>query len=321
MVRGTYHCSFGRHLPEVVVAAGQEVHVECPDCDGEFGDGSRLAESAPNSKGDVPPFPGNPLAGPYVLPEAVPGDTLAVQITDVMLDRDHGITLLAPDHGFLTASQASGDQENAPPRHLYSWRLDRQAHQARLANPLSPFPLTVPLTPFVGCIGTSPREGRHVSSLYSGTFGGNLDLPSIGSGAVVLLPVFVPGGHLFLGDVHAAQGHGEVVGGGIETSANVRFTMMCLSQSRFKSFEFPRVLTADRAMAVAVSGELRIAMQEAFAAMLSWLAAATQLDRNDLIVFLSQAVTFEIGNTSSVATVVSACVDRRLFPASTFSLT
>lgn len=52
--------------------------------------------------------------------------------------------------------------------------------------------------------------------------GGNLDVRHIVPGARVLLPVLVKGALLSVGDVHFAQGDGEVCGLAIETRARVR---------------------------------------------------------------------------------------------------
>ena len=51
--------------------------------------------------------------------------------------------------------------------------------------------------------------------------GGNLDIRRLVAGSTLLLPVHVPGALLSLGDVHFAQGDGEVCGTGIEISAAV----------------------------------------------------------------------------------------------------
>ena len=51
--------------------------------------------------------------------------------------------------------------------------------------------------------------------------GGNLDVPQARAGATLFLPVDVPGALLSLGDVHFAQGDGEVCGTAIEAHGRV----------------------------------------------------------------------------------------------------
>ena len=58
----------------------------------------------------------------------------------------------------------------------------------------------------------------------AGSYGGNLDYNEIGEGATVILPVYHPGGLLFIGDGHALQADGEPTGTGIETSMEVEFS-------------------------------------------------------------------------------------------------
>ena len=52
-----------------------------------------------------------------------------------------------------------------------------------------------------------------------------MDYAGLTAGVKVMLPVFEPGALLFLGDGHARQGEGEVVGTGLETSMDVEFTV------------------------------------------------------------------------------------------------
>ncbi len=54
----------------------------------------------------------------------------------------------------------------------------------------------------------------------------------MGAGATVMLPVFEPGALFFLGDGHARQGDGEVVGSAIETSLDVEFSVDLIKGKR-----------------------------------------------------------------------------------------
>jgi acetamidase/formamidase len=61
-----------------------------------------------------------------------------------------------------------------------------------------------------------------------GIFGGNLDVKDLAAGSTLYLPVFNQGALFSLGDVHAAQGDGEICINGIECPAvaTVRFTLL-----------------------------------------------------------------------------------------------
>lgn len=67
----------------------------------------------------------------------------------------------------------------------------------------------VPLDPMVGCIGVAPASGSASTLRPVYPTGGNLDLRALRPGTRISLPVEVEGGLLSLGDLHAAQGHGE----------------------------------------------------------------------------------------------------------------
>ena len=77
----------------------------------------------------------------------------------------------------------------------------------------------------LGCIGVAPAGDFAPTSGPSGPYGGNLDYNKIGEGATVYLPVYHPGGLLFVGDGHAFQADGEPTGTGIETSMDVEFVV------------------------------------------------------------------------------------------------
>ena len=59
----------------------------------------------------------------------------------------------------------------------------------------------------------------------AGPHGGNMDIIEVCPGNTVYLPVFVPGGYLYLGDAHAAMGHGELSASGLEMPAETVITV------------------------------------------------------------------------------------------------
>jgi formamidase len=64
--------------------------------------------------------------------------------------------------------------------------------------------------------------------------GGNLDIRGLGRGSRLLLPVQVPGALLSLGDMHFAQGEGEVCGSAIEIGAEVTLRVEVASSPRWR---------------------------------------------------------------------------------------
>lgn len=57
--------------------------------------------------------------------------------------------------------------------------------------------------------------------MIAGDHGGNMDCNLARAGATVYLPIFIDGGLLAMGDVHAVMGDGEVGGQGIEVGAEI----------------------------------------------------------------------------------------------------
>lgn len=99
------------------------------------------------------------------------------------------------------------------------------------------------IRPFIGNIGTTPKVDMP-DSHNAGDFGqflvgaphqysltkeqlddarsdGHMDIDSVREGAILICPVKVPGGGVYLGDVHAMQGDGELAGHTTDVSAEV----------------------------------------------------------------------------------------------------
>jgi amidase len=147
----------------------------------------------------------NPATGPVFVRGAEPGDALVVSILDIQLDR-RGHTGLRPEKGLLPHLS-----------HRYRVRLLDVADGMVVFNDRIRFPVR----PMIGVIGTAPA-GEAVANIHPGAHGGNMDHTDVRPGAVVHLPVSVPGGLLALGDVHASMGDGEISITALETCAEVR---------------------------------------------------------------------------------------------------
>src|SRR5215212_10253226 len=157
---------------------------------------------------------GHALTGPVAIVGAEPGDTLLVDIVEV-LPAAWGWTACGPGGGALL-------QDELDEWVLHVWDL-RDGAAAVFAPGIR-----VPLAPFCGVMGVAPAEpGRH-STIPPGRGGGNLDVRQLIAGATLSLPVEIPGALFSVGDAHAAQGDGEVAGTAIETDATVtlRFSLL-----------------------------------------------------------------------------------------------
>ena len=187
--------------PRLRITPGDTVHLACQDSSG--------AQVHPLTTVDdfqqIDRTRIHALTGPIAIDGAEPGDVLEISVLSV----EHigwGWTSIIPGLGFL-------DQRFTDP-FLFHWQLD-ETTTSSLA------PAIVPLRPFCGVMGVAQASAGEFRTRPPGSFGGNMDVRELSSGATLYLPVQVPGALFSAGDAHAAQGDGEVCTNGIECPANV----------------------------------------------------------------------------------------------------
>lgn len=187
--------------PALTIDSGDTVTFECRDStDGQIRRDSVLANLVNMDPGRV-----HAITGPVAVHGAQPGDVLEIEILEIK-DHGWGWTGITPGLGFLA--------DRFTEAHLVVWEF-----QNGVSTRLSP--ATVPIEPFCGIIGVAPEPAGEHRTRPPGPFGGNMDVRECRAGSVLYLPVQVPGGLLSVGDVHGAQGDGEVCLRGIEMPADV----------------------------------------------------------------------------------------------------
>lgn len=98
------------------------------------------------------------------------------------------------------------------------------------------------LNPFMGIIGM-PLDVAGVQSTFPPTrCGGNLDCRDLTAGAVLFLPIAVPGGLFFTGDGHAVQGDGEIAGPALNCPMEAEMEFVLRPDLKL---ELPRARTAE----------------------------------------------------------------------------
>jgi amidase len=152
--------------------------------------------------------------------------------------------------------------------------------------------ITLPYEPFIGTIGTSP-EIEAISSLVPDYYGGNMDLPDVGVGAVVYLPVNTKGALLYLGDCHAAQGDGELCGVAIE---HPTVTTVQIDLIKKWTIAWPRLETKDFIMTIGSARPMEDAARIAYRELCRWMAAEYGFDEIDAYMLLTQAGRVRLGN-------------------------
>jgi len=291
-----YHTAIGSHEPVLRIADGDTVVTSTVDAGGH------------DFTGNVVTGGGNPQTGPFYVEGAEPGDTLAVYLDHLIPNRDWGYsaTVVAPnvvDPWYVRELPDGGRAE---------WRINLAAGTATLVTPQTKLgSLTLPLDPMLGCFGVAPPRGQAISTATSAEHGGNMDYRGFRSGVTVYFPVFVSGALLHVGDGHAVQGDGEIVGTGIEISFDVRFTVRVLKQKRTR---WPRGENADYLFTVGNARPLDQCIQHATTEMLRWLQDDYGLDGVAASILLGQCVEYDLGNVFDPAYTMVCKIRKSLLP-------
>lgn len=273
-----YHVTIGSHALVLYINDGDTVITTTVDANGHDASG-HVITSEPN-----------PMTGPFFVEGAMPGDTLAVHFDSILPNRSWGWTRDA-----LAANVVNPEYvRTLPPRHLANWFVDTEKWIARLeAPPRSLENFVVPLAPMLGCFGVAPWDGQAISTVTSAEHGGNMDWNGFVQGVTVYFPVFAPGALFFLGDGHAAQGDGEIVGTGIEISMNVQFTARVVKQKKINTV---RGENAEFIFTVGNARPLDQALQIATTEMHQWLLGDYGLDSTGASLLMGQCVRYDVAN-------------------------
>jgi formamidase len=245
------HCSddpncFNRYHPEIPSKAtakvGDMIVYHTRDAlDSEFRLDSVADDLATVDLGLV-----HPMTGPVSIEGAERGDVIEVEIVDIAPD-EYGYTVIAPGFGFLR------DVFTEP--YIVNWRLTRNGAVSDtmpgITVPYEAFPGSIGVMPGeeeldkilkreadlagAGGVVLTPSgagalpadlcgEGgtatdRCLRTIPPRENGGNMDVQQQQVGTRMLFPCFIDGCGLFVGDVHYAQGDGEVSGTAIEMGA------------------------------------------------------------------------------------------------------
>ncbi len=103
----------------------------------------------------------------------------------------------------------------------------------------------------------------------------------------------VEGALFFLGDCHAVQGDGEIVGTGIETSYEVEVKV---TVEKGRKLAWPRGENAEEIFSVGNARPLDQALQHATTDMFNWLCSDYGLSKTAASHLMGQVVRYEVGN-------------------------
>jgi len=205
---------------------------------------------------------GNPENGPIHVEGAEPGDTLSVRIEAIH-----------PSIGQCAT-------RTSDPKQLSEW-LGADCPHGTHVCPIREGKIywseetTIPYRPMLGCIGTAPDMGVPTTG-PAGVHGGNMDIIETCPGSTVYLPVFVPGAYLYLGDTHAAMGHGELSASGLEMPSETTITVDLI---KGQTVPGPRIESAEEIMAVASGCPMERSIAQAYAWLILWMEDEYGWDR------------------------------------------
>lgn len=286
------------HPPALRIKPGERVITKTIDAAGADWDGKQVAAGP------------NPQTGPFFVEGAEPGDALVVSIEKIETNRATGYSssLLAP----YAVDPAALLQRAGLEGRRVTWAIDKAKGTARLeaGGDLSPA-IELPLRTMLGCLGVAPARKEAVATSTPGAFGGNMDYAGLNAGVRVTLPVSEPGALLFLGDGHARQGEGEVVGTGIETSMDVEFTVQLIKK---KAVGWPRLENETHIMVLGSARPLLQALQHATTEMQRWLVADYGFSERAAAALMGQALEYEVANVVDPNFTMVAKLRKSLLP-------
>ncbi|UCE46962.1 MAG: acetamidase/formamidase family protein [Phycisphaerales bacterium] len=276
-----YHNTFSAgHRPVLTLKPGDRLITKTIDASG--------LDSQEQQVGRRP----NPQTGPFFVDGAEPGDILVVHLEKIECNRATAWSgsLLAPyavDPGFLR-SEALREQRNQ------TWAIDKKNGIAYIESAsFRPGRIEIPLKPMLGCVATAPPRKQAIVTSTPDTFGGNMDYNGMVAGVKLMLPVFEPGALLFLGDGHAAQGDGELIGNALETSMDVELTVELIKHKRIN---WPRAESQDFIMVLGSARPLLQALQHATTDMQRWLMEDFGFDEHGSSLLMGHVVQYDIAN-------------------------
>mgnify|MGYP000654585414 CR=1 FL=1 len=176
-------------------------------------------------------------------PEAVRCGVCGAEVSPFRVT--HGYTIVLDGENGVAVT-VGPDVAEALARDAARWMALPQASAQHPIVAMRPADLPGVITrmrPFIGNIGTTPsidmpdshnagdfgqflvgaphRYGLTKEQLDEARTDGHMDIDSVREGAILICPVKVPGGGVYLGDVHAMQGDGEIAGHTTDVSAEV----------------------------------------------------------------------------------------------------
>ncbi len=256
------------------------------------------------------PWPGE--VGPVYINGAAEGDTLVIRILKIRPNFATGRSGTSTTYGVLTATDMTPMLQEPAPKLKHIWKIDGKKMTAALDLPGSRMKrIEVALKPMLGRLATAPSGDQAIPGGVPSVFGGNMDTSEAREGATVYLPIYHEGAYFYFGDVHALQGDGEIIGSGIETSAEVAFKIELL---KGKKIGWPRLENGEFIMVAGSARPLIDAFRIAHVEIVKWLETEYGFERWEALQVLSQVGSAQVANVVDPNYTVVAKFPKKYLP-------
>lgn len=249
----------------------------------------------------------NPVTGPVYIEGAEPGDRLCVHIEDIVLG-DSG------NEGYYTYVPGQGVFANPYYPEVFPPQTEWcDVRGERLNLRLGNGHVAVETEPFIGTIGVAMEKDVTYSFFSSKSMLGNVDCHHIKKSSTVVMPVNVEGALLSLGDLHAKQGAGELLGCAVECDGKVTISVELIKADHLAWFGWPQVNT-DRFLGSLGFRKYSIenSIKEAVYDLMKRIECDYQIPFMDAYMIIGQCVNIEICQMLGEACAALATIDRRI---------
>ncbi len=266
--------------PRLEVHSGDTVVIDCPEPCGQVTPAWTDTDLA-----NIDFDPIHALVGSVYVKDALPGDTLQIEILDM---KHHGwgwsghlkgFGLLAEDFDFA---------------YIHHWELENEICKFGLKG------IEIPFKPMIGTMGVGPQESERLDTIPPRFNGGNVDIRDLGIGTTAWLPVFVEGALFACGDCHSAQGDGEVCGTGIESPMEVTLRLSVRKDLSVGELQFQtpspisKTDTAGYHVVTSHGPDLMVNAKNAVRGMIDWVVENQGITSSQAYVLCSAACDLKI---------------------------
>src|SRR3954466_137444 len=254
----------------------------------------------------------NPQTGPFYIEGAEPGDTVVVHLRKLEPARNYAVSSFGPGFGAMVGTTQTAMLGPDFPETTWRYDVDAARNVATTKSRDGRHSWSVPMSPFLGCLGVAPASGEARSTIVPGNFGGNMDCWEVRAGNTVFLGVNVPGALLSFGDGHYAMGEGKIMGAAIEGAMNVEIFVELIKK---QPTLVPRIENAGEVMFVGSGRPLEDAARVAFKAMVAWVRDRTKMSEMDAYQCVAQTSRAMIIQLVDPEYTVLVRLEKRLVPA------